>query len=185
MKKLALALALTAIVVAPQAGRSAGPTQVQVQGRIAPALRIVPISALDFGLIVVDGVAGLKTDTIDPAGTETLDPAYQQVGAPAAGVFELRGRQNGTVSSLTVALDTDLACGTDTDPLTDCLGGGDTNIEVSLPTWSPTASLITPIALSGGPGLGVASISYGATISIDGLQEPGLYTGTLVVTAAY
>lgn len=177
MKKLSLAVALAALVLAPQAGRAVT-GNVDVTARIAPPLRITPVAPLDFGLLLTDGI-NAGTSVVDTAGAEVLTNLIQ-LGTASAGSFDLSGRGGATVSSFSIA-GTVLNCATDTDPLNDCLGGGTTTITIS----APTATFAPGDALPAGAGLQTASVSYGAQLDTAINQEAGLYAGTLVVTAAY
>lgn len=177
MKKLSLAVALAALMVAPNVGRTATGT-VNATAIIAPPLRIVATQTLDFGELLTDG---LLAGQYDIAANGTATPSnLTQVGTSTAGQFELRGRAGETVATLSIAFDAaTVAC----VPVQvgDCVGGGTTTLAFQNPIMDQVAPLILP----GAVGLGVQPVNYGASIVTAIDQEPGQYTNTLTVTAAY
>jgi hypothetical protein len=177
MKKIALLAAIAAIVLAPHVGRAITGL-VDVQGRIAPPLRITPVAALDFGTLLTDGI-NTGTSVVDTAGAETLTNLIQ-LTAPSNGSFDLSGRGGATVNTLGISASTTLNCGVDTDPVNDCTVGA-TTLTVDTTTLDQTA----PVVLPAGPGLQTLSVNYGGTMHTAINQAAGLYTGTLTVTAAY
>lgn len=180
MKKLSLAVALAALVLAPSAGRAVT-GNVGVTARIAPPLRITPVTDLNFGELLTDGInAGVIV--VDNTSTVTTLSNLIQVSGASSGTFTLSGRSNATVSQFTItAPSPTMTCGTDPlDSAYDCLGGP-TVMTLSLPTADFTPGSVLPT----GTGVQQTTVSYGARLDTDANQAPGIYTGTLLVTAAY
>jgi hypothetical protein len=136
---------------------------------IAP-IKITKTVDLDFGKIVTTAAAG--TVVVSPEGARGFNDGalifLNDVNYSAA-EFEVEGQANANYSIVVT---------NDTFDVT--RDGGSETMEVSAITTSPT-----PNGQLNGSGLQI--IKVGATLSVDGGQEPGLYTNVneLEITVAY
>ena len=126
---------------------------------IAP-IGITNTSALQFGEII-GGTAG--TVVVTPLGA-AVGGSLPSAGTPSAGTFDITGEGNRTFS-IAIAKVSELVNGTD-------------NLVIG--TFTNTADGATGTLASGTLTLGV-----GATITLDGSEPAGTYTGTYTVDVDY
>lgn len=176
MKKLYVGVAAAGValfVMGAGTSSQAITTQGDVQANILSALSLTKVDTLDFGSIM-SGTTSSVIRIAANSGVRTLESGNAALvtgGNEQDGTFELDG-----VPFLNVLVDI---------PTSVTVSDGTNNMTVSNFAWSYDNGLASGVDGVVALGLGAASLSIGADLTVGANQPAGGYTGTYSVTVNY
>ena len=156
-------LMAAALAAGPAAGVRAANVKVPVKAKLIKPLVLSVKQDLDFGQIVLAGLAGTRIVSISQSGVLTCGAGLTCSGAARQAIFNLAG-SNGQVVRISTA------------PSNLTNGSGGTIM------FTPSAPASVTLTNSGSPGL---NFNIGGSIVIGAATTDGVYSGTVNVQVDY
>lgn len=164
------AAVIAALTLASAAHAAPVTESATARAEIVQALTVTNTADLDFGSIALSGVAG--TVVVDSTGALASCTNVTCYSTTSAASFDVTGSFN---KSLTVSLPAGLTT----------LGNGTDTLELSNYTTSAAAVVGETYYTIVLDGTGAATFTVGGTLSLDGTESEGIYTGTFDVAVDY